>query len=833
MTRWIVYFFWIQFFPFVLCQYKDPESLCASRETCGDCLRTPRCVWCSTKAFDDQNANVPLVRCATKEKLLKEGNYWCRTSDVIDEASSMVVLENRPLSSTKGMIPVQIQPQKIQLRLRPGNTLFVGEEYRLTVRYSQAEDYPVDLYYLMDLSASMEPYRDQLSELGLQLAEAMRKLTSNFRLGFGSFVDKVVLPMTYTQPEKSKLQYVLTKSGKPADPPYGYKNQMPLTENITLFKTRVQEAPVSANLDSPEGGLDAMMQAIVCTEEIGWRQNARRLIVFSTDASYHIAGDGKLAGIIEPNDCLCHLDEQGFYTYSLLQDYPSIAQINKMARERSMNIIFAVPSHKNKTYHLLSRRISGSRIGIIGENSENVVALVRGEYEKLVNCITMTDNAPSIIDVKYFSRCLDEKAELKERQECGGLRVGNVVEFEVVLQATECPENPNEWQKSMQIKPRGINESLTIEVNITCDCPCERPGYPGYTAAAKDCRENGFLACGICFCNDGFYGKQCECKGNAARAMSAAAMAECKSNNETGEICSGHGVCKCGVCDCIKRSNPQEVFYGKYCDCDNFSCKRSEGLVCGGRGKCECGTCNCLPGWGGETCDCKETNSTCTPSNDVTAEVCSGRGDCICGSCHCHEKDNVRYSGQYCEECPTCPGQLCEVLKDYVECVAYNSGPLIKNGKCEQYLHEIDIVDKIVEDPEKDQENGAHICRTPGDAGCTFVFKYEYYRGGNRGDIKIFKIQAEKERTCPVPINVLGVAVGLIVSTVILGFLILLIWKILTTIHDRREYAKFEQERKLAKWDRGDNPLYKQATLTFKNPTYKEYSNVHEINDIN
>lgn len=81
-------------------------------------------------------------------------------------------------------------------------SLFIGEEYRLTLKYSQAEDYPVDLYYLMDLSKSMEDYRDQLSELGFQLAEAMRNLTSNFRLGFGSFVDKVVLPMTSTQPDK-------------------------------------------------------------------------------------------------------------------------------------------------------------------------------------------------------------------------------------------------------------------------------------------------------------------------------------------------------------------------------------------------------------------------------------------------------------------------------------------------------------------------------------------------------------------------------------------------------------------------------------------------------
>lgn len=80
--------------------------------------------------------------------------------------------------------------------------ILTGEEYRVIMKYRQAREYPVDLYYLMDLSASMEPYREQLSKLGLQLANAMQRLTSNFRIGFGSFVDKVVLPMTNTQPEK-------------------------------------------------------------------------------------------------------------------------------------------------------------------------------------------------------------------------------------------------------------------------------------------------------------------------------------------------------------------------------------------------------------------------------------------------------------------------------------------------------------------------------------------------------------------------------------------------------------------------------------------------------
>ncbi|XP_076245991.1 integrin beta pat-3-like [Calliopsis andreniformis] len=430
MTHWTVLIIWIQLFLPAFCEYKDSESLCASQQSCKSCLQTPRCVWCST-VVSGQHSSGPLVRCVSREKFLKEGDLWCPRSDIIDDSSSMSLLQNRPLSSAKGRDPVQVQPQRIQLKLRRGKyPLLLGRI--VLVEKNQAEDYPVDLYYLMDLSASMELYRDRLSKLGFELAEAMRKLTSNFRLGFGSFVDKVVLPMTYAELDKFQSLCFL-KNRKPCAPPYNYKNQMPLTENVALFKTRVQEAPVSGNLDSPEGGLDAMMQAIVCTKEIGWRQNARHLIVFSTDAKFHIAGDGRLAGIIEPNDCLCHLNEEGYYTHSLVQDYPSIAQINRKVREHNMNIIFAVPKKQNETYYLLSQSISGSSIGMLDYNSQNVVALVSGEYEKLVNKVTMTDNAPNMIDVKYFSRCLDQNGELKERQECGGLRIGNIVEFEIVL----------------------------------------------------------------------------------------------------------------------------------------------------------------------------------------------------------------------------------------------------------------------------------------------------------------------------------------------------------------------------------------------------------------
>lgn len=70
------------------------------------------------------------------------------------------------------------------------------------MNYTKAEGYPVDLYYLMDLSKSMEDDKDKLSLLGDLLAETMQNITSNFRLGFGSFVDKVVMPYVSTVPKK-------------------------------------------------------------------------------------------------------------------------------------------------------------------------------------------------------------------------------------------------------------------------------------------------------------------------------------------------------------------------------------------------------------------------------------------------------------------------------------------------------------------------------------------------------------------------------------------------------------------------------------------------------
>lgn len=69
-----------------------------------------------------------------------------------------------------------------------------GSRVTFQVNVQPTEDYPVDIYYLMDLSASMIDDLEMIKGLGSSLSQEMAKLTSKFRMGFGSFVEKPVLP---------------------------------------------------------------------------------------------------------------------------------------------------------------------------------------------------------------------------------------------------------------------------------------------------------------------------------------------------------------------------------------------------------------------------------------------------------------------------------------------------------------------------------------------------------------------------------------------------------------------------------------------------------------
>jgi len=819
------------FFHLANAQLQVPEKLtqnpCVSKSTCHECIQTPSCAWCFKPDFEEsprcfQPSGTGKITCPEEyvwnpdniiqvmvDKELSKAHaggmsasasgagYESSYSGSSHHSSSSSSSSFHSSSASGESNIVQIAPQRVKLQLR------ARQSYSLNVHYTQAVDYPVDLYYLMDLSKSMEDDKDKLSLLGNLLAESMRNITSNFRLGFGSFVDKVVMPYVSTVPKK------LEAPCRGCKPPYGYRNHMKLSTDTSKFSTMVKEAAVSGNLDAPEGGFDAIMQAVVCKDEIGWRDKARKLLVFSTDAGFHYAGDGKLGGIVKPNDGLCHL-RNGMYTESSYQDYPSVSQINYMVKQNSINLIFAVTDKQIHIYKKLKENIEGASCGQLSNDSSNVVDLVKEQYQQISSSVEMKDNATSAIKINYFSKCLDGGSTDKKTNKCGGIKVGDVVTFRVEIEVTKCPKDPKDWQQTIQLYPVGINESLIIDLEMLCSCPCEYPGNLNYKEKPEECNYSGTYKCGICECDESHFGRHCECSATAISDFNS--TMGCRKDNLTKMECSGRGNCVCGRCECDIRSNPDEKIYGNFCECDNFSCDRHDGQLCSGpsHGICECGQCTCKDSWGGNACECKLSTETCYAPDVLDGEICSGHGECQCGTCVCDSTEEGRYSGRYCEKCPTCSDR-CEEFKHCVQCQMYKKGPYDKETcatNCTKF------VPLGVEKVEANEANNEYLCAFYDEDDCRYAYVY-YFDEHNK-----IVVEAQEQLECPQKVFLIGIIFGVIAAIVLIGLAVLLLWKLLTTIHDRREFARFEKERMMAKWDTGENPIYKQATSTFKNPTY-------------
>lgn len=74
-----------------------------------------------------------------------------------------------------------------------------------------------------------------------------------------------------------------------------------------------------------------------------------------------------------------------FDVSDLVYDYPSISQINYVARQNNINIIFAIESKKKieieNHYKSISAAIENSKMGTLSDNSKNVVKFISEIYD--------------------------------------------------------------------------------------------------------------------------------------------------------------------------------------------------------------------------------------------------------------------------------------------------------------------------------------------------------------------------------------------------------------------------------------------------------------------
>ncbi|XP_006636317.3 integrin beta-5 [Lepisosteus oculatus] len=752
-------------------------NICAggSATSCEECLLIhPSCAWCAQEEFG--RAMTVASRCDFSQNLLGRG---CGRGFIESPRSSMMVLQNKPLSS-KGSGPtqydvIQIMPQKIALNLRP------GDQVSLEVQVRQVEDYPVDLYYLMDLSLSMKDDLDNIRNLGTKLAEEMKKLTSNFRLGFGSFVDKNISPFSYTAPKYQDNPCNGYKLFPNCVPSFGFRHLLSLTDKVNRFNEEVKKQVVSRNRDAPEGGFDAILQAAVCKEKIGWRKEAFHLLVFATDDVPHLALDGRLGGLVQPHDGQCHLNEKNEYSASTKMDYPSLALLGEKLAENNIYLIFAVTKRLYVIYKNFTALIPGTTVEILDMDSKNIIQLIINAYNNIRSKVELTVwDHPEDISLAFTATCQDGQP-LPGLRKCADLKIGDTVSFNVTVDARGCPAA--EAQRRFTIKPVGFKDTLELTVDYSCSCGCT-----GLTETnSSRCSGAGTYACGTCRCEPGYLGAQCECQEGGAAHLHQTMCREAKGK----QICSGRGECSCNQCLCYNSAFGK--IYGTFCECDDFSCARHKGILCSGHGECFCGECKCHAGYIGDNCNCSTETDSCLSD---AGQICSGRGSCVCGKCQCSEPGAF---GDVCEKCPTCP-DACGTKRECIECRLFNSGRLADNQTCERVCK-----DKITTVDTLETENpNAVLCLYKTENDCVMKFTYSEHASGHS------ILEALKEPECGAAPDALTVLLAVVGSILLVGLGLLVIWKLVITIHDRMEFARFQSARSRARYEMASNPLYKQ-----------------------
>ncbi|KAK6292911.1 hypothetical protein J4Q44_G00364120 [Coregonus suidteri] len=253
-------------------------------------------------------------------------------------------------------------------------------------------------------------------------------------------------------------------------------------------------------------------------------------------------------------------------------------------------------------------------------------------------------------------------------------------------------------------------------------------------------------------CNEGRIGRQCECSTN--EVTSEDLDKNCRKDNGT-DICSNNGDCVCGTCECKKRENPEERYSGKFCECDNFNCDRSNNKLCGvqfrpllhcnrhytinGHGRCECRVCICDANWTGSACDCSLDTTTCLASNK---QICNGRGTCECGTC-----------------------------KECVQCRAFGTGE--KKDTCERdcsYFNLIKVKDRD-KLPQPGQAFPLMHCKERDANDCWFYYTYAV----NKTEKEVHVVET---LDCPAGPDIIPIVAGVVAGIVLIGLTLLLIWKL-------------------------------------------------------
>lgn len=135
---------------------------------------------------------------------------------------------------------------------------------------------------------------------------------------------------------------------------------------------------------------------------------------------------------------------------------------------------------------------------------------------------------------------------------------------------------------------------------------------------------------------------------------------------------------------------------------------------------------------------------------------------------------------------------MCRLCYSIFPPIAFGSGSGSTTA-CTGIPIEVNLVAQLTE-----QTEGNTLCEFNDRQNCLFKFSYSFVLSGSNELIPIVHVKQTKD--CPTSINLPLIISSVIGSVFIAGMTMIMLWKLATTIHDKREYSKFVKERAKGTW---------------------------------
>lgn len=235
--------------------------------------------------------------------------------------------------------------------LAPGATSNVDKR-AVTISGERKVSLPLDFVLSQDLSGSFSDDVVVVQDLAPKLYRAVNKFQKDSLFAVTSFIDKPTSPF-----------------GSTSD--YEYQTDQALSGAKRDFINAIDGLELGSGGDFPEAQLTALLQIAVRETEIGFRSDSQKVVVLTTDAAYHEAGDFDSARA-NNGDGVLDGDPPGTG-----EDYPSVGQVARALQDAGIVPIFAVTSGQRGTYEALVEEFGFGTVVDLSSDSSDIIGAIR------------------------------------------------------------------------------------------------------------------------------------------------------------------------------------------------------------------------------------------------------------------------------------------------------------------------------------------------------------------------------------------------------------------------------------------------------------------------